>query len=91
MSDEPKLSTIPPVPDERLIKLLSNLLEMAEKGDIMEVAITGLYDDRVPFNCYYSPNYPNTLLGGLRVLENELIENCIGTRLHEAGARVIEY
>lgn len=67
-------------PNKELIERLEKTLEDARSGHIVSFAICGTYSNCYSFNAFYCNDRPETLIGGLRVLERDLIDCCVDIR-----------
>ena len=70
--------------DEFIVHELKELLEKAEKGEIIGFACAFIRNDLKLGNCFQAV-YPSQLLGELLIVQREIMDNAIDTRLHKAG------
>lgn len=84
VEEVPDIARIKHEPNQEIVKRLGVLLEMAEKGLIESVAISGtLYGDQ-SINCFTSKR-PWELLGVMEILRRDIVDMCMNTKCHKAG------
>ena len=67
-----------------VIEVLEELLKRAKTGYTISIAVALVNCDGTSGNTF-TDQYPVCMLGSLRILERELTDACIDTRLHKAG------
>lgn len=72
-----------PSPD--LIQMMEDLLAMAKGGQIISAACAFRYHDAGTGNAFCCNGYPVSLLGAMVVLQHEIVEISVGTRLNPSA------
>ena len=67
------------------VALLEELLQLAKRGEIFSIGAAYVLHDCSTGNAFAAKWSPVSLLGEIRCLEHEVLQNHIDTRLHEAG------
>ena len=75
---------IKPQPNQTVIRMLKDALELAESGEIQSLVMLGVRSDACTFNVFCADWHPIALLGELRVTERELIDECVDIRRRPA-------
>lgn len=71
--------------DQAIISILEEWLRMAKDGEIVSLALAGVLHDNATCNSFSAPISPVSLLGELQILQRDVLDICIDTRMHEAG------
>ena len=70
-----------------VISVLEDLLKRAKTGELIGVAVA-LVNNNGSSGNVFTERYPVNMLGSLTVLQKELMDICIDTRLHRAGVEM---
>lgn len=71
-------------PDPLVIGIIRDLLERAMTGDVVAIAAVTVNSDGTTSDVF-GGGYPVRLIGGLRIIESEIIDMEVEKRLHTPG------
>lgn len=74
------IEEIKKVVDVGVVRSLENALEMAKRGEVRCVAIALVTDDCSGGNCFAGGYYPAALIGELRLLERDIMDEHMSVR-----------
>tara|TARA_Y100000780_G_scaffold112139_1_gene101293 strand:- start:1167 stop:1424 length:258 start_codon:yes stop_codon:yes gene_type:complete len=75
------LTELKPIPNQELVGMLESLVEEAKTGSIQSAAVCVVKSNCATGNCFVGDYYPASLIGELRILERDLVDLCVDTRL----------
>jgi hypothetical protein len=67
------------------IEVLENLLDLAKQGEILSVAVAFAGPAATTGTVFHCHTRPVAMLGEIRLLERDIIDVCVDTRMHESG------
>ena len=86
MTDDKKLSVVDgSYVNKGIVESLEEMLSDAKEGKIIAFALCAVAPNAMTFNTFNANSYPINILGELRCLERELMDQYVNARLHRAG------
>ena len=78
------MKEIKPKVNTDVVEMLERLLNEAKSGEIQAVAVVGAMRGARLFNCFVVGDHVIPLLGENRILERDMIDCCVDTRISVA-------
>lgn len=74
------IEEVKPKPNQELIKVLKEVLELAESGEVQSAAVALAFYNGSTGNCFDGDYNTTALLGAIRILERDAVDICIPTQ-----------
>ena len=80
MKEKVELCEIKNNPNPGVIEMCEDILHMAKNGDIQSICVAGSTSDGETFNCFSGGDFIMALLGEIRAMERDFIDNYVDIR-----------